>query len=107
MLYVVAREGPARGVSVTVSDLGRAEGGSLGDGLVEVAPLAYVKRSGAGSSDPSLAGETAARRRSGAAFEPRILRRDIRRFDVPGADPGPVPLPYVGELEIVVETSGS
>ena len=84
MLYIVAREGPATGVSVTVSDLERVGGGGvLGQTLVEIAPLAYVKRSGAGSSDPSLAGETAARRRSGTAFEPRILRRDIRRLDVP------------------------
>ena len=84
MLYVVARDAPARGVTITVSELEHAQGrGTLGAARVTVAPLAYVKTATVGSTDPSLAGETAAMRRARIAFEPRILRRDIRLFDVP------------------------
>jgi len=84
MLYVVTLEGPASDVSVSVSALTHQQTEAMiGAEHVEVAPLAYVKTSTAGSSDPSLAGERMALGRRDADFEPRILRRDIRRFDVP------------------------
>jgi len=84
MLYVVARAEPAKGVSVRVSALTAEKGDAkIGAELIEVAPLAYVKVQTRGSTDPSLAGETAALRRACRGFEPRILRRDVSAFDVP------------------------
>ena len=84
MLYILAGDETAAGISVNISPLKHENGGTeIGLGLIEVAPLAYVKTSTTGSTDPSLAGETAALRRLQGAFEPRILRRDIKSFDVP------------------------
>lgn len=112
MLYIIAREKSAKGVSVEVSALTQEKGGvELGPEFIEVAPLAYVKVAAAGSADPSLAGESAALRRAPREHEPRILRRDVSTFDVPAgcqqavwvnvevpvdAEPGP----YAGRVTV-------
>jgi len=83
MLYLIAGDKPLRNVTLRVSPLTHRDGSSIINVKhIEVAPLAYVKTAKIGSTDPSLAGETLALKRRRWKYEPRILRRDITRFNI-------------------------
>ncbi len=83
MLYIIAGAEPLKDVTVTVTDIVSSGGDfTIGQDKIEVAPMAYVKTPKPRSTDKSVAGETAAIRRLKEGHVARILRRDIKSFDV-------------------------
>ena len=84
LILIIAGEKPAAEVQVVLPELVHIAGSTkIGPEHIEVAPLAYVKRETRGSTDLSMAGGTAMLGGDTSAYEARILRRDVRTFDVP------------------------